>query len=38
MIRGAIYAEGVRYVADTAGAYWLIDEIAFAQKHAPAAE
>ena len=35
MIRGVIYTEGVRHVADTAGACWLIDEIAFAQKHAP---
>jgi hypothetical protein len=30
-----IYTEGVKYVADTVGAYWLIDEIAFARKHAP---
>ena len=30
-----IFTAGVRYVADTVGAYWLIDEIAFAQKHAP---
>lgn len=26
-----IYTDGVRYVAEKAGAYWLIDEIAFAQ-------
>ncbi len=35
MVRDVIYSEGVRYVADTVRAYWLIDEIAFAQKHAP---
>ena len=35
MVHNVIYAEGVKYVADTVGAYWLIDEIAFAQKHAP---
>jgi hypothetical protein len=34
-VRDVIYTEGVKYVADTVGAYWLIDEIAFAQKHAP---
>ena len=26
--RSVLYTEGVRYVADTAGAYWLIDAIA----------
>lgn len=26
-----LYTDGVKYVADTAGAYWLIDEITFAQ-------
>ena len=31
------YTDGVKYVADTAGAYWLIDEIAFAQS-VPAVE
>jgi hypothetical protein len=35
MIRDVIYTEGVKYVADNLGAYWLIDEIAFAQKYAP---
>ena len=35
MVRDVIFTEGVKYVADTVGAYWLIDEIAFAQKHAP---
>jgi len=32
LVRGLIYTEGVKYVADRAGAYWLIDEIAFAQR------
>jgi uncharacterized protein DUF6876 len=27
-----LYTDGVRYLARTAGAYWLIDEIAFAQR------
>lgn len=31
MVRSVSYTEGVRYVASTGGAYWLIDEIAFAQ-------
>jgi hypothetical protein len=35
MIRDIVFTEGVRYVADTVGAHWLIDEIGFAQKHAP---
>ena len=25
LVRDVIYTEGVRYVADTVGAYWLID-------------
>ena len=31
IVRDVLYTDGVRYVAKTAGAYWLIDEIAFAQ-------
>ena len=31
MARKVVYTDGVKYVADTAGAYWLIDEIAFGQ-------
>lgn len=31
--RSILYTDGVRYVAETAGAYWLIDEITFAQLH-----
>lgn len=27
-----IYSEGARYVAEVGGAYWLLDEIAFAQR------
>jgi hypothetical protein len=27
-----VFTEGVKYVADAAGAYWLLDEIALAQK------
>jgi hypothetical protein len=29
---GATFTDGVKYVADKGGAYWLIDEILFAQK------
>jgi hypothetical protein len=32
MMRDVLYTDGVKYVAETAGAYWLIDEIAFAQR------
>lgn len=31
-----IYSEGARYVAEVGGAYWLLDEIAFAQRSEPA--
>lgn len=31
-----VYTAGVKYVADTAGAYWLIDEIALSQITIPA--
>lgn len=27
-----VYTDGVKYLAEHAGAYWLIDEIAYAQK------
>jgi hypothetical protein len=30
-MRQILYTEGVQYVAETAGAYWLLDEIIFAQ-------
>ena len=32
LVRSVLYTDGAKYVADTAGAYWLLDEIAFAQK------
>lgn len=31
--RKVLFTDGVKYVADEAGAYWLIDEIALAQRH-----
>jgi hypothetical protein len=31
-VRQVLFTDGAKYVADQAGAYWLIDEIAFAQK------
>ncbi len=31
LVKNVTYTEGVRYVALNGGAYWLIDEIAFAQ-------
>jgi hypothetical protein len=30
--RAVLYTDGVKYVAEQAGAYWLIDEIALAQR------
>jgi hypothetical protein len=34
-VRRVLFTDGAKYVADQAGAYWLIDEIAFAQKNQP---
>ncbi len=31
LLKNITYTEGVKYLAETAGAYWLIDEIAFGQ-------
>ena len=31
-ITGALFTEGVKYLADNAGAYWLVDEICFRQR------
>ncbi|MGM5000122.1 DUF6876 family protein [Tardiphaga sp. 538_B7_N1_4] len=31
--RSVLFTEGAKYVADQAGAYWLLDEIALAQQH-----
>jgi hypothetical protein len=33
MCRHVLYTEGVQYVAEHAGAYWLVDLIAIAQRH-----
>lgn len=32
-LTGMLYTEGVKYMAEAGGAYWLIDEIGFAQKN-----
>lgn len=34
LVRKVLYTDGVKYVAETAGAYWLVDEIAFGQREA----
>lgn len=31
LVRKVLYTDGARYVAETGGAYWLLDEIAFGQ-------
>ena len=31
LVRKVLYTDGAKYVADSGGAYWLIDEIAFGQ-------
>lgn len=31
--RDILYTDGIQYLANKAGAYWLIDEIAFQQSH-----
>ena len=33
--RSVLYTDGAKYVAETAGAYWLLDEIALAQRFEP---
>lgn len=33
LVAGILYTDGIQYVANAAGAYWLIDEIAFKQQH-----
>ena len=33
LVREVLYTEGVEYVAETAGANWLLDEIAWAQRY-----
>jgi hypothetical protein len=32
LVRSITYTDGTKYVADNGGAYWLLDEIALAQK------
>lgn len=32
LARSVLYTDGAKYVADTGGAYWLLDEIALAQR------
>ena len=32
LVRSILFTDGAKYVADQAGAYWLLDEIALAQK------
>lgn len=36
LVRSVVFTDGTKYVADKGGAYWLLDEIAFAQKREPA--
>lgn len=36
LVRSITYTDGARYVADYGGAYWLLDEIALAQKFSSA--
>jgi hypothetical protein len=33
LVREVLYTEGVEYVVENAGAQWLLDEIALAQRH-----
>jgi len=35
LVRNVVFTDGAKYVADKGGAYWLLDEIAFAQKGEP---
>ena len=36
IVRSVTYTDGAKYVADNGGAYWLLDEIALAQKFSAA--
>jgi hypothetical protein len=38
LVSSVLYTDGAKYVADTAGAYWLLDEIALAQKFGKAVQ
>lgn len=33
IVRDVLFTDGAKYVADQAGAYWLLDEIALAQRY-----
>jgi hypothetical protein len=33
VIKSTLYTDGIKYLAERAGAYWLIDEIAYQQYH-----
>jgi hypothetical protein len=33
LVRNVLFTDGAKYVADKAGAYWLLDEIALAQRY-----
>jgi len=33
LVRSVLYSDGAQYLADAGGAYWLLDEIALAQRH-----
>ena len=35
LVRSVLFTDGVKHVADAGGAYWLLDEIAFAQRYEP---
>ena len=32
LVRTVVFTDGAKYVADAGGAYWLLDEIALAQR------
>ncbi|MBF0563411.1 MAG: hypothetical protein HQL37_15685 [Alphaproteobacteria bacterium] len=36
LVREVLFTDGAKYVADKGGAYWLLDEIALAQRYEPA--
>lgn len=36
LVRSVLYTDGVKFIAERAGAYWLIDEIALSQFGEPA--
>ena len=33
LVRSVLYTDGAKYLAEHGGAYWLLDEIALAQRH-----